>query len=255
MTRREVVTGGHIFARPCRIPGNMAAIKAGAADVLYRDSMTVSVAISDVIFLIWWILLGQVPNKTSYVVPCCIPSIWVLLKIMDKTLHIDMKCKMALGMSRGHWELTGGVGRFWAVWDHPMRFRLSTPKAPLMTPVVMWRPEQPLRVPPVPPRAVLFPSGTTAGPGRLRQGFGFCFVCDAKSADSFEQASEVIWVLKETPAEEQSGETEVSESLRKSSRPLHPPRELQGCELTLVFPAQSLSVCPRASKSTMPGPP
>lgn len=31
----------------------MAAIKAGAADVLYRDSMTVSVAISDVIFLIW----------------------------------------------------------------------------------------------------------------------------------------------------------------------------------------------------------
>ena len=59
------------------------------------------------------------------------------MKIVDKTLHIDMKCKMALRMSRGRRELTGGLRCFWAVWDHPMRFRLSAPKAPLMTPVVV----------------------------------------------------------------------------------------------------------------------
>lgn len=199
--------------------------------------------------------LVKFPTKQTMLFPVaflafgCSWKSWTKLFTLTWSVKWRWECPGGVGSSQG------GVGRFWAVWDHPMRFRLSTPKAPLMTPVVMWRPEQPLRVPPVPPRAVLFPSGTTVGPGRPRQGFGFCFVCDAKSADSFEQGSEVIWVLKETPAEEQSGETEVSESLSKSSRPLHPPRELQGCELTLVFPAQSLSVCPRASKSTMPGPP
>ena len=67
-------------------------------------------------------------------------------------------------------------------------------------------------------------------------------MCDAKSADSFEQGSEVIWVLKETPAEEQSGETEVSEFLGKSSpRPSPPKRAAEvRADLSLSRPE---SVC------------